>query len=285
MGLSVLAVVASTFLLAGFVKGVIGLGLPTVAMGLLAIVMTPAQAASLLVVPSLLTNVWQAMGPALAPLVRRLWPMLLGICVGTWLGGGLLTADDGTRASVGLGAVLALYGVLGLTSVEFFLPAWLEPWFSPLIGAATGLVTAATGVYMIPSAPYLQAIGLEKDDLVQALGLSFTVSTLALAATLVQDGALQMSVAGGSLLALAPALIGMVLGQWVRCRNVPDLLLRGVAVAGRAPGLACVDLGAAAARDRAALFQSPPGARSVARACVTAILLAHEKGPRCFGGG
>jgi hypothetical protein len=95
MGFSVLAVVASTFLLAGFVKGVIGLGLPTVAMGLLAIVMTPAQAASLLVVPSLLTNVWQAMGPALAPLVRRFWPMLLGICVGTWLGGGLLTADEG----------------------------------------------------------------------------------------------------------------------------------------------------------------------------------------------
>ena len=91
-----------------------------------------------------------------------------------------------------------------------------------LIGAATGLVTAATGVYMIPSAPYLQAIGLEKDDLVQALGLSFTVSTLALAATLVQDGTLQMSIAGASLLALAPALIGMVLGQWVRARVRPE---------------------------------------------------------------
>jgi uncharacterized membrane protein YfcA len=200
---------------------VVGLGLPTVAMGLLAIVMTPAQAASLLVVPSLLTNVWQATGPVLVPLVRRLWPMLLGICLGTWLGGGLLTADDGTRASVGLGAVLALYGILGLTSVEFFLPPSLEPWLSPLIGVATGLVTAATGVYMIPSVPYLQAIGLEKDELVQALGLSFTVSTLALAATLVQVGA-QTSVAGASLLALAPALIGMALGQWVRARVRPE---------------------------------------------------------------
>ena len=220
MSLAVLVIIAiaSTFVLAGFVKGVIGLGLPTVAMGLLAIVMPPAQAASLLVVPSLLTNVWQALGPDLAPLVRRLWPMLLAICLGTWLGGGLLTADDGTRASIGLGTVLALYGVLGLTSVEFFLPARLEPWFSPLIGTATGIVTAATGVYMIPSVPYLQAIGLEKDDLVRALGLSFTVSTLALAATLMQDGALQMPIAGVSLLALAPALAGMVLGQWVRAR-------------------------------------------------------------------
>ncbi len=218
MAFSALAAVTLTFVVAGFVKGVIGLGLPTVAMGLLAVIMTPAQAAALLVAPSLLTNVWQAMGPELAPLTRRLWPMLLGICVGVWAGGGLLTADGGARASIGLGAVLALYGLLGLISVEFSVPARLEPWLSPLIGAVTGVVTAATGVYMIPSAPYLQAIGLKKDALVQALGLSFTVSTLALAASLVRDGALQISVAGASLLALAPALLGMGLGQWVRAR-------------------------------------------------------------------
>ena len=218
MAFSALAAVTLTFVVAGFVKGVIGLGLPTVAMGLLAVIMTPAQAAALLVAPSLLTNVWQAMGPELAPLTRRLWPMLLGICVGVWAGGGLLTADGGARASIGLGAVLALYGLLGLISVEFSVSARLEPWLSPLIGAVTGVVTAATGVYMIPSAPYLQAIGLKKDALVQALGLSFTVSTLALAASLVRDGALQISVAGASLLALAPALLGMGLGQWVRAR-------------------------------------------------------------------
>jgi uncharacterized membrane protein YfcA len=114
--------------------------------------------------------------------------------------------------------VLALYGLLGLSAVELSVPARFEPWFSPLIGAITGVVTAATGVYMIPSAPYLQALGLEKDDLVQALGLSFTVSTLALAGILVHAGSLGMSVAGVSLLALVPALLGMVLGQWVRAR-------------------------------------------------------------------
>ena len=117
--------------------------------------------------------------------------------------------------------MLALYGVLGLSSLQFSVPARLEPWLSPLIGVITGLVTAATGVYMIPSAPYLQAIGLQKDDLVLAMGISFTVSTLALAAILVANGALQTSVAGASLLALAPALMGMSLGQWVRGRVSP----------------------------------------------------------------
>jgi uncharacterized protein len=218
MAIFSLAAITSIFVLAGFVKGVIGLGLPTVAMGLLALVMTPAQAAAVLVVPSFLTNAWQAIGPELLPLARRLWPMLIGICAGTWVGGGLLTATDGAQASAALGAVLALYGVLGLTSVELLVPARLEPWLSPLIGAATGVVTAATGVYMIPSVPYLQAIGLEKDRLVQALGLSFTVSTLALAVALAQDGALRVSVAGASLAALAPALLGMALGQWLRAR-------------------------------------------------------------------
>jgi uncharacterized protein len=218
MGIPVLAAIASTFALAGFVKGVIGLGLPTVAMGLLAVVMTPAQAAALLVVPSFITNVWQAMGSEFVPLVRRLGPMLLGICAGTWAGAGLLSADGGAPASVALGGLLALYGILGLTAVRFSVPARMVPWLSPWIGAATGIAAAATGVYMIPSAPYLQAIGLEKDELVRALGLSFTVSTLALAVALVHDGALQTSVASASVLALAPALIGMMLGQRLRAR-------------------------------------------------------------------
>lgn len=178
--------------------------------------MTPAQAAALLVVPSFLTNVWQAMGPELIPLVRRLWPMLLGICAGVWAGGGLLTAAGGARASISLGAVLALYGVLGLTSVEFSVPARLEPWLSPLIGVITGIVTAATGVYMIPSAPYLQAIGLKTEGLVQALGLSFTISTIALSFNLVGAGVLNLSLAAAAIVALVAALIGMWIGQIVR---------------------------------------------------------------------
>jgi uncharacterized membrane protein YfcA len=228
MDVLVLAFVSATFVLAGFVKGVVGVGLPTIGMGLLATVMVPAQAAALLTVPSFITNVWQAVGPQFLPLLRRMWPMLVGICVGTWAmrawaGAGLLTATDGVYASIGLGAVLVVYAVLGLTKVAFVVPEHFEPRLSPLIGVLTGAVTAVTGVYMIPSAPYLQAIGLEKDELVQSMGLSFTVSTLALAVLLVHDGALPTSIAGVSLLALAPALIGMVLGQRVRARVQPRL--------------------------------------------------------------
>jgi uncharacterized protein len=218
---------ASVFVLAGFVKGVIGLGLPAVAIGLLALFMTPAQAAALLVVPSLITNLWQmGFGPALRPLVRRLWPMLAGTCVGTALGAGLLTGAQPAYATNALGVALMIYGVLGLGSVRARVaPAW-EPWLGPAVGVATGVVTAATGVFVMPAGPYLDAVGLDKDELVQALALSFTVSTVVLAVALARGGVLHGASAGLSLAALAPALGGMFLGQWARTRAHPDLFRR-----------------------------------------------------------
>ena len=89
---------------------------------------------------------------------------------------------------------------------------------SPLIGFITGAVTGATGVGAIPLAPYLTSLNLDKDEMIQTLGLAFTVSMITLAAGLAIEGQFRASVAGGSLLALVPATIGMVLGQRVRER-------------------------------------------------------------------
>jgi uncharacterized protein len=222
-----LVVILLTFLLAGLVKGVIGLGLPAIAVGLLSLAMTPAEAAALLVVPSLATNIWQlAAGPSFSALARRLLPMMLGVCLGTWAGSGLLTGAGAAEASIALGVALLAYAGLGLTRLRLSVPpAWERP-LAPAIGIATGLVTAATGVFVIPAVPYLQALGLGKDDLVQALGLSFTVSTVAMAASLAHEGAFGGTDATMSLLALVPALGGMGLGQWLRGRISPETFRR-----------------------------------------------------------
>jgi hypothetical protein len=214
------AVICLTFLLAGFIKGVVGLGLPTVAVGLLSLAMTPAQAAALMVVPSFITNVWQlATGPSLWPLLRRLRAMLVGVCLGTWAAGALLhETTTANHATTALGIALFLYGIAGLSHVRLRTSPRTEVWLSPVIGGITGAVSAATGVFVIPAVPYLQSLGLEKEELIQALGVSFTVSTLALAPVLIRGRALEMPVALVSLLALLPALAGMLLGQYVRAK-------------------------------------------------------------------
>ncbi|MBF3247578.1 sulfite exporter TauE/SafE family protein, partial [Pseudomonas aeruginosa] len=76
-------------------------------------------------------------------------------------------------------------------------------WAGPLVGLATGALTAVTGVFVIPAVPYLGALGLQRDELVQALGLSFSASTLALAVTLgVHGDLLEPQMLGASLLTL-----------------------------------------------------------------------------------
>jgi uncharacterized membrane protein YfcA len=214
--------IAAVFLLAGFVKGVIGLGLPTIAMGLLSLAMPPAQAAALLVIPSFVSNVWQLVGqPGLRALARRLATMLLGVCAGTWAGAGWLTRGPSAAAALVLGLALIAYALLGLLHVHWRVAPRAERWLSPVVGLATGLVTAATGVFVIPAVPYLQALGMEKERLVQALGLSFLVSTIALALNLGSGGALAGPAALASLGALLPTLAGMGLGQWLRVRTNP----------------------------------------------------------------
>jgi len=212
-------IVGAVFILAGLVKGVVGLGLPTVAMGLLGLVMLPAEAAALLLLPSFVTNIWQLLvGPDVAALVRRLWPMMLLVFAVTLASTGLITSSYTSIVTVGLGLALLAYAALGILKLNMSVPPAAEPWAGPVVGAFTGIMTGATGVFVIPAVPYLGGLGLDRDDLVQALGLSFTVSTVALGIGLWANGAVPLDRVGMSAFAILPALAGMWLGGWLRSR-------------------------------------------------------------------
>lgn len=236
-----LAVVAAVFFLGGFVKGVIGFGLPAVSVGLLGLLLTPAQAAAIVVGPAFITNVWQgAAGGAFLVLLRRLWPLLAGICIGTSLGVMLLPSGNSDQATIWLGVVLAVYAGLGLSNIHFMVPPRAERWLSPIAGMATGAVTVATGMFTFPGVPYVHSLGLDRDRLVQALGVSFVTSSATLTAALGYSGNLHAGLAVPSLVALAAALVGMPLGRIVRGKVRPEsfrlwflvgLLLLGLSLA------------------------------------------------------
>jgi uncharacterized protein len=217
----------ATFLGAGLVKGVTGMGLPTVAIGLLGAVMSPLTAAAILVIPSFVTNVWQMLvGPNKLRLIRRLWVMMLAIVISTVLGTRLLVIVDPVWSGRALGIAMIAYAAYALFSPTISIPQRFEPWLSPIMGIVTGTVTGATGVFVIPAVPYLQSLGLQKDELVQALGLSFTVSTVALAGGLLAHGAFRLEQLGVSLAAVLPALVGMWLGSIVRQKISPQTFRR-----------------------------------------------------------
>jgi uncharacterized protein len=224
---STLPFIATALLLAGFVKGALGLGLPTVAMGLLAVSMPPAQALAIVIVPAIVTNIWQTFGgPYFRDIIRRLWPLLIGTAAGIWLNAGSLTGPYTRYTTIALGLLLVLNAVVGLSKLNFSIERQNEKWVGGIVGVITGMVSAATGVQVIPSVPFLQAIGMEKDELIQALGVFFTVATLALGFNLTSAGLLTAASALPGAVALACSFIGMFVGQAARSRLQPETFRR-----------------------------------------------------------
>jgi uncharacterized protein len=224
--------IAAAFLLAGFVKGVTGLGLPTVSMGLLAVTMQPSRALAIVIVPAIITNIWQTfVGPYLRDILRRLWPLMAGTVIGIWLNAGMLTGPYARYGTIVLGVLLVVYAIVGLSKFSFSVAQSDEKWIGGVVGLVTGAVSAATGVQVIPSMPFMQAIGMEKDELVQALGVFFTVATLALAFNLTSAGLLSASTALPGAVAMAAAFTGMFLGQAVRSRMQPEAFRRWFLIA------------------------------------------------------
>ena len=229
---SMLILIAAAFLLAGFIKGVIGLGLPTVSMGLLAVTMAPGQAIAIVIIPAIVTNIWQTfVGPHLRDIMRRLWPLMVGTVIGIWLNGGLLTGPYAAYGTVILGMLLVIYAVVGLSKFSFKVARRDEKWIGGIVGLATGVISAATGVQVIPSMPFIQAIGMEKDELVQALGVFFTVATVALAFNVTAAGLLTAATALPGAVAMVASFTGMFIGQAVRTRMQPDVFRRWFLIA------------------------------------------------------
>ena len=239
-----ITIVMLVFLLAGGVKGVVGLGLPTVAVALLSATFGIEAALPLLVIPSFVTNVWQgAIGGQAMALFRRFGIALAIIPVTTWLGYRYVFIAAPEAMERVLGAVLVVYAGLGLRAARFAVPAGAEPVLTPIVGLVNGIVTGVTGTFVVPIVMYLEALGLDRDQLVQMMGIAFSVSTAALAAVLILHGAYRLDAGYVSAVAVAPAIAGMVAGARLRARLSPAAFRRWLLVALAVLGLKLLVVG------------------------------------------
>lgn len=222
-----LAIVLLVFLIAGATKGVVGMGLPSVSLALLTMAIDLQSAMALLIAPSLATNLWQALvGGHGRAILRRLWPFLLMATATVSIGAIALTRVAPTSLSGLLGLLLIIYAISGLIGWRLKIDERHERLAGLVLGGFNGVFTGMTGSFVFPGLLFLQGIGLTRDQLVQAMGMLFSVSTIALGIALQRNSWLDGSLGLMSALAIIPAVAGMMLGASLRRRISDSLFTR-----------------------------------------------------------
>ena len=211
------ALVVGAFFLAGLIKGLLGMGLPVITLAILASTLGVRETLSVMLIPGIATNAWQALaGPSLKRLVRRLWPFLAAACVGIWFGTAVLAAARSETLVAIVGVTLSTYAAVALLRIEMPPPGRHEPWMSPLMGGLGGVMFGMAGNMIVPGILYLNALRLPRDTFVQALGLTFITITLALGTSLTGRGLMTADLALMSAVALVPTGLGLALGTRYR---------------------------------------------------------------------
>ena len=209
----------SAILLAGLLKGIIGVGFQTVGIAFLTVITNLPNAISLLLIPSLVTNLWQAgAGGKLFTILIRLWPLIITACMMVWFGSIALTSVSLSYLSALLGVLLIIYSTFSLFGLRFEVKTKNEWWLAPFIGLINGVLTGMTGIFVVPCVFYFQAIGFRKDTLIQSMGVLFTALTLMLIVSLKTKNILTLELSGWSAFAIFPAIIGVLVGQLMRKR-------------------------------------------------------------------
>ena len=217
--LETILLVSAVFVVSGLIKGVIGLGLPTVSLALLATTIGLKPAIAVLVLPALFTNVIQAVtGGSFLEIVRRTWSFILVAFVCTWLGAGILAASASPAISALLGLVTAIYAGISLSTPQIVMPRKWEALLGPALGGVAGLMTGLTGTFVVPGVMYLQSLGFSRDKFIQGMGILFTMASLSLSVGLSSHGLISGNLILLSAIALIPAFLGMSIGTRIRNR-------------------------------------------------------------------
>jgi uncharacterized protein len=209
--------VGGAFLLAGLVKGTLGLGLPVVVIAVLAPTIGLQSAIGLILIPSIAMNILQSViGGNLIALVRRLWPMMLMAMVGVWFGAQILATTDPRLMLTVLAVVLIIYAAGSLMRAQIRPPGPFETMLTPIMGLVGGLMFGMVGNYMVPGVLYLQALNLGRDRLVQALGMSFIALSVMMLISMARFELVDRATLIVSAAAMVPGFGGMIIGQWLR---------------------------------------------------------------------
>lgn len=217
LGLPILSVCFVAILAGGLVKGLVGIGLPLVALPIMVIFIPIPKAIALLLISSLATSVWQSFhGGHFIHSVKRFWPLLLGLTIGISISVKALTSFDIRLLYLILGVIVAVFSSILQRQLVFTIPSQAERWAAPLAGLVSGLIGGISMLFGPTFAIYLSGLRLGKELFISVISLAGWWAMLVLAAAMTQYKLLDGADLAGSVLALVPSFLGLTLGQRLR---------------------------------------------------------------------
>jgi uncharacterized protein len=222
-----LVLLALIFFAGGLVKGTVGFGLPTIGIGLGAMVVDIPTAMLLIAVPTIATNVWQMwVNGDLRAIVRRLWVFMLAAVWLIPLGVAAIVYVPAMPYGRLLGFIILLYSLWTLWGKDRVLPWAQKPGVAFFAGSVNAVLTGMTGCFSVPGVMYLRAVGLSKADLMGAMGMLYLLSAVGMFGSLWWMGKATSALSQASLAACIPVAAGLVLGTFIQKRLSEALFKR-----------------------------------------------------------
>lgn len=229
LGIEVLIWCAFVLLIAGVVKGILGIGVPVVSVSLLSLVINVPMAVSLLPVPILLSNVWQSFHSGrFKSTLSRFGPLIAALVMGTFVGAGLLVNID-QRVLIGIvGAAVLAFAVSAHFPRHLQISRRVERRLGVPIGFFAGVLGGMTTFFGPPIIMFLFALNLDKDEFVGTISTVYLCAAVPLALALGMFGFMGPQEYLWSSAAAAPLLLGVLVGQWLRSRVSQSAFRRGL---------------------------------------------------------
>jgi len=206
-------------LVAGTVKGTIGLGLPTTALGIMTLTTGPRQAIAYIMIPMIISNAWQVYRSGeIGGAIKRYLPFIVTLVIGVWVTLSLTSNVSEQILLAVLGGAIVLFVLLSSTSWTPYIPDRMVTLAQIALGAVAGVMGGLTSVWAPPMAIYLSAREVDKTEFVRASGLLIFIGSLPLAGGYVSQGLMDMRSTAVSLILLIPTLAGYAIGESIRER-------------------------------------------------------------------
>ena len=218
-GLTLIAVIAGCFVLAGTIKGIAGMGLPMAAIGLMTLFLDVRSAIAIALLPMIALNAWQVWRSGAVLAAARRYALFIAVLVIGVALTSILSGYVSDQALIGITGVAILIFVAVNVSLSLpRLPDRLDKPEQILAGLLAGIMGGLTAVWAPPLAIYLTARRVDKDEFVRASGLLILVGSLPLAVGYIAQGHLTGHLALISGAMILPGLFGFTLGEALRAR-------------------------------------------------------------------